>query len=84
MDVTTTLNDGSKAASGVVVATTGRTLLRAAAFTWAAACLVACAGERPQSTVSPRLDSGVTSSNGGGTRALSNQPNVGVNTRVSP
>lgn len=47
-----------------------------------AALLAACAGERPDTIVSPRLDSGITSSDGGGTRALGNQPNVGVTTRV--
>lgn len=59
-----------------------RTLARAAVLALTCAGLGACAGERPQSTVSPGLDSGVTSSNGGGTRALGNQPNVGVTTRV--
>lgn len=47
-----------------------------------ASLLAACAYARPDPVVSPRLDSGITSSNGGGTRALSNQPNVGVSTRV--
>ena len=46
--------------------------------------LAACADERPNTIVSPRLDSGITSSNGGGTRALGDQPNVGVTTRVGP
>lgn len=59
----------------------GPTLLRAVVMA-AACCLAACAGERPQSTVSPGLESGITSSNGGGARALGNQPNVGVTTRV--
>ena len=36
------------------------------------AALAGCASERPQSTVSPGLDSGVTSSNGGGMRATGN------------
>jgi hypothetical protein len=35
-----------------------------------------------QGVASPSLDSGVTSSNGGGTRALGNQPNVGVGGRA--
>ena len=46
--------------------------------------LAACADERPNTIVSPRLDSGITSSNGGGTRALGDQPNMGVTTRVGP
>ncbi|HEY0203277.1 MAG TPA: hypothetical protein VGC15_03895 [Acetobacteraceae bacterium] len=46
--------------------------------------MVACADVRPDPVVSPQLDSGVTSSNGGGTRALGNQPGVGVTTRVGP
>ena len=49
-----------------------------------AGLLAACAGDRPDTTVSPRLDSGVTSSNGGGARALSSQPGVGVTTQVGP
>ncbi|HEY0206986.1 MAG TPA: hypothetical protein VGC15_22900 [Acetobacteraceae bacterium] len=49
------------------------------------ACLSAsCADVRPDTTVSPRLDSGVTSSNGGGARALGNEPSVGVTTTVGP
>lgn len=43
-----------------------------------------CAGARPDPVVSPKLDSGITSSNGGGARALGNQPNVGVTTRTAP
>lgn len=46
--------------------------------------LAACANEKPNTVVSPQLDSGITSSNGGGTRALGNQPNVGITTRVTP
>ncbi len=49
-----------------------------------ASLLAACADTRPDTLVSPSLDSGVTSSNGGGTRTLGNQPNVGVTTRVGP
>jgi hypothetical protein len=60
--------------------TCGRPGLRAIAFAIAATCLAACAYERPQSRVTPGLDSGITSSNGGGTRALGNQPNVGIRT----
>ena len=42
--------------------------------------LTACAYETPggDPVVSPRLDSGVTSSNGGGQRALGNTLDVGV------
>ena len=50
----------------------------------AASLLVACAETRPDPVVSPRLDSGITSNNGGGARALGNQPGVGVTTPVSP
>lgn len=46
--------------------------------------LAACAYERPNTIVSPRLDSGITSSNGGGARVLGDQPNVGISTRVGP
>ena len=46
--------------------------------------LAACAEVRPDTAVSPRLESGITSSNGGGQRALGNQPGVGVTTRVGP
>ena len=49
-----------------------------------ATLLAACAEVRPDPVVSPQLDSGITSSNGGGQRALGNQPNVGVTTRVGP
>ncbi len=51
----------------------------------ASACVVAlagCASERPQSTVSPALESGITSSNGGGMRATGNVLNEGVTTKV--
>ena len=50
----------------------------------AANLLAACAETRPDTVVSPRLDSGITSSNGGGQRTLGNQPGVGVSTRVGP
>ena len=46
--------------------------------------LAACAGERPDTTVSPQLDSGITSSNGGGVRALGGVPNVCIITRTGP
>lgn len=36
----------------------------------------ACGQDRP--LISPKLDSGITSSNGGGVRALGNQPSVNV------
>lgn len=50
----------------------------------ACAALLGCAGERPQSARTPGLETGITSNNGGGERALGNQPNVGVTTRVGP
>ncbi len=50
----------------------------------ACAALLGCAGERPQSTTTPGLETGITSNNGGGQRALSNQPNVGITTRIGP
>ena len=46
--------------------------------------LAACSDIRPDTIVSPRLDSGITSSNGGGARALSDQPGASVTTRVGP
>ncbi len=50
-----------------------------------AGLLAACADVRPDTVVSPQLDSGVTSSNGGGARALGNQPGgIGVTTQVGP
>ncbi len=50
------------------------------------ACLAlgACAYEKPQSTVSPNLNSGITSNNGGGARALGNTPNIGLGTQSVP
>lgn len=59
------------------------TALRAAPFVLAA-ILGACAHERPDTIVSPELESGITSSNGGGMRALGGQPDVGITTRVGP
>lgn len=50
----------------------------------ACAPLLGCAYERPQSTTTPGLETGITSSNGGGTRTLGNQPNIGITTRVGP
>ena len=46
----------------------------------AGVCLAACnnPNERPGTVVSPRLDSGVTSANGGGMRALGNTPSINV------
>lgn len=52
------------------------------AVAFACTALLGCAGERPQSTTTPGLETGITSNNGGGTRALGNQPNVGITTRV--
>lgn len=56
----------------------------AIAIALACAALLGCAGERPQSATTPGLETGITSSNGGGTRALANQPDVGVTTRIGP
>lgn len=64
-------------------AATPRALLPAAALLLCGV-LAACAYERPQSTVSPELESGITSQNGGGARALGNTLDMGVNTRVGP
>ncbi len=50
----------------------------------ASLALGACAVEQPQSTVSPGLETGIRSSNGGGARALGNVPNVGVTTQTAP
>ncbi len=49
-----------------------------------ACVLTACAAEQPNTVVSPKLESGITSSNGGGQRQLGNQPDVGVTTSTSP
>ncbi len=47
------------------------------------ACAVAaCSATRPNTVVSPQLDSGVTSSNGGGARQLNNNNSQGVTTRT--
>lgn len=49
-----------------------------AAVALACVALAACTGATsPQSTVSPQLNSGVTSENGGGMRALRNNNSVG-------
>ena len=55
------------------------------AFTLAWLALAACTpaerrAERPQSTTTPGLETGITSNNGGGQRALDNNVNVGVTT----
>ena len=44
----------------------------------------ACASARPGPVATPDLGSGITSSIGGGTRALGNQPSAGVTTRTGP
>ena len=44
--------------------------------------LAACGYSKPETVASPQLGSGITSSSGGGMRALSNDPDVGVTTRV--
>ena len=44
--------------------------------------LSACSAARPDPVASPRLDSGVSSSSGGGTQTLGGSPSVGVTTRT--
>ncbi len=61
-----------------------RTAATLIAFLLLATLVAACADVRPDTIVSPQLESGITSSNGGGARALGGQPNVGVSTRVGP
>ena len=46
--------------------------------------VASCASVRPDPGRPPKLETGITSSNGGGARALGNQPNVGVTTRTAP
>ncbi len=48
----------------------------------ACAALMGCAGELPQSTTTPGLETGITSSNGGGQRALGNQVNESITFRT--
>ena len=53
------------------------------AFALACLALAACtSADHPQGRVSPNLDSGITSDNGGGSRALNNNNNMGVTTPV--
>jgi hypothetical protein len=49
-----------------------------------AGVLAACSAVRPDTAVSPQLDSGITSNNGGGTRTLGNQPGASATTRIGP
>ena len=49
-----------------------------------ASLLAACADARPDTILSPRLDSGITSSNGGGMRALGDDLNLSINSRSTP
>ena len=54
-------------------------------FALACLALAACTpaerrAERPQSTTTPGLETGITSNNGGGQRALDNNVGVGVTT----
>ncbi len=46
--------------------------------------LTACAAAHSDTAVVPKLETGITSSNGGGQRQLGNQPDVGVTTSTSP
>lgn len=55
--------------------------LRAALAVLSMAVLTGVCADRPDPVASPRLDSGVTSSFGGGTQVLGN-PAVGVTTRT--
>ena len=55
------------------------------AFTLACLAMAACTpaerrAERPQSTTTPGLETGITSNNGGGSKALGNNVGVGVTT----
>ncbi len=43
--------------------------------------VAACSEVKPSPVVSPGLDSGVTSNNGGGSRQLNNNQNMGVTSR---
>lgn len=61
-----------KAGTRVLVALLGSSLL------------AACSHVKPDTIVSPGLESGITSQNGGGARALGNQPGVGITTQVGP
>jgi len=46
-------------------------------------CIVAaCSATEPASTVSPQLNSGITSNNGGGARQLNNNNSQGITTRT--
>ncbi len=49
-----------------------------AIFTTAVLGLAVCACGPQRPAIDPALDSGITSSNGGGTRALGNNPGVSV------
>ena len=58
-------------------------------FILAFTVLVACtpaerSAERPQSITTPRLDTGITETGGGGQQTLGNNVDVGVKTRVAP
>ena len=59
-----------------------RHLIIAALLAASLPLLAACNDLRPDPIASPKLDSGVSSSFGGGTQTLGSTPNVGVNTRV--
>ena len=59
-------------------------LIAAAAAIACLAALAGCAGEKPQSTFTHGLDTGITSSDGGGQRALGNTVDLDVTTRTQP
>lgn len=56
--------------------------LPALAVALACAALMGCTGERPQSATTPGLETGITSNNGGGQRALGNQVNESITVRT--
>ncbi len=49
------------------------------------ACIVAaCSAEQPSTATAPKLETGITSSNGGGQRQLDNTQSIGVTTPTTP
>ena len=52
-------------------------MFRSIAMTLALGVAVCACGQQ-RTAIDPKLDSGVTESNGGGTRALGNNPNIGI------
>ena len=62
------------------VSTRGFTVFALACLALAACTPAERRAERPQSTTTPGLETGITSNNGGGQRALDNNVGVGVTT----